>query len=664
MRRGLAAFCVGVLALTACGGGGGDDADRSGGDPDAEDTTDEIGSDDTDAPDGSEDTDSGADPGAPDGEGWTVLVYSIADTDLEPFLMDDITEMGGVGSGPGVNIVGLVDRAGAYSSDPVLGIDDWVGAKLLHIGQGDAEVLAELGDLNTGDPQVLADFIATGIAEYPAARYSLVISDHGAGWPGAGGDESADHDLLTLAEIDAGITAGLDAAGVDKLDLLGFDACLMATYEVASTLAPLADRLLASQELEPGHGWDYSALQILNDNPDTDVDTLGIAIVDGFEAQAQSQGTDNEITLSLVDLTQMPVIDAAMDDFTAVLTESAAALGPIIGRTRSTTLGFGRNPDPTADTHMVDLGILVSEIGVQALNVSDQADSVIRAINDSVVHTVAGAATRGATGLSIYFPPESQWFSQDYTGLDAMGGWNGFLDAYYAGGAAIPVEEQPQFVSDEAEIFFDEDGLNIAGQFDLAAEGNITTASIDYGVVEEDGSVTFIGTEPAQVADDGSGLALGIYDLTALTVSDGIDTSYAYLDLTIDEDAQLATVDVPMTYYPPGDEGVAEDVLLSLVFDIEGNLLSETYYVYDAELGTFGELTADPEAIIVPTLLFVGADGSFEWVPSSDVGLYADLPALTYDLEDLPSGTELYVELTVTDFGGNSDFVSGYVTIP
>lgn len=655
MRRELALLCAAALALAACGGGGGD-ADRSSDATSGADGTDGTVSSDT-SDDSSADT-------AADGEGWTVLVYSIADTDLEPFMMDDITEMGGVGSGPGVNIVGLVDRASAYSADPVLGIDDWVGAKLLHIGQGDAEVLAELGDINTGDPQVLADFIANGVAEYPAARYSLIISDHGAGWPGAGGDESADHDILTLAEIDAGIAAGLEGAGLDKFDLLGFDACLMATYEVASTLAPLADRLLASQELEPGHGWDYSALQILNDNPDTDVDTLGVAIVDGFEAQAQSQGTDTEITLSLVDLNQMSTIDAAMDEFTAVLTESAAALGPVIGRTRSTTLGFGRNPDPTADTHMVDLGILVSEIGVQALNVSDQADSVIRAINDSVIHTVAGAATRGATGLSIYFPPEAQWFDQGYTGLEAMSGWNGFLDAYYAGGAAIPVEEQPQFLSEDAEIFFDEDGLNIAGEFDLAAQGNITTASIDYGVVEEDGSITFIGTEPAEVADDGSGFAIGIYDLTALTVSDGIDTSYAYLDLTIDEEAELATIDVPMAYYPPGSDDGYGDVLLSLVFDSAGELISETYYVFDEELGTFGELTADPEGVIVPTLLFVGADGSSEWVPSSDVGLYADLPSLTYDLESLESGTQLYVELTVTDFGGNSDFVSGYTVIP
>ena len=66
----------------------------------------------------------------------------------------------------------------------------------------------------------------------------------------------------------------------------------MATYEVASALAPVADRLLASQELEPGHGWDYRALQVLEDQPDTDVDTLGSMIIDGFESQAKELGTD------------------------------------------------------------------------------------------------------------------------------------------------------------------------------------------------------------------------------------------------------------------------------------------------------------------------------------------------------------------------------------
>jgi len=656
MRRSLAVVCVVAFVAAGCSGGD-EDAGRS---PSG-------ASDVTAAPDN---TVAGTDVVVPDtaapstpGEGWTVLVYSIADTDLEPFLMEDVTEMGAVGSGAGVNIVGLVDRSSDYSSEPVLGIDDWVGGKLLHIGQGEAEVLAELGDVNTGDPQLLADFIAAGITSYPAERYSLIISDHGASWPGVGGDESSGYDALDLAELQAGIAAGLEAAGVDKLDLLGFDACLMATYEVASTMAPLADRLIASQELEPGHGWDYRTLQMLNDDPNTDVDTLGTAIIDGFEAQALSFGTDAEITLSLIDLTQMPTVEAAMNDFTTVLTERAAALGPVIGRNRESTLSFGRNPDPANDTNMVDLGILVAEIGVDALDVSDQADAVIRALNDSVLHTVAGAATRDATGLSIYFPQQQQWFSGDYASVGAAAGWAGFLNAYYAGGAAIPEDEQPEFSTDDANIFFDEDGLNIVGEFDIAAEGNISDAYIDYGIVDADGTITFIGSEPAEAAQDGSGFALGIYDLTALTISDGIDTAYAYLELNYDQESGYTTIDVPLAYYAPGEDEEYKDVLLSLVLDAEGNVISETYYAFNSELGTYGELTADPEGIIVPTVLEYGPDGTSEWVPTSDVGLFADLPKLAYDLETLESGTELYVELTVEDFGGNTDFVSAYATV-
>jgi hypothetical protein len=604
-------------------------------------------------------------PPAEASEGWTVLVYSIADTNLEPFMMTDVEEMGAVGSGPGLNIVGLVDRAADYSSDPVVGLPDWQGGKLLHITEGGAEELADLGDIDTGDPQLLADFIATGIQQYPAEHYALIISDHGASWPGVGGDESSGGDGLDLSELQQGITAGLAGAGVDQLDLLGFDACLMATYEVASTLAPTAQRLVASQELEPGHGWDYRALQVLRDDPATDVNTLGTALVDGFQAQAQSEGTETEITLALIDLTQMPTLDAAMADFTSALTERAAALGPKIGRERQTVLGFGRSPDPENDTNMVDLGIFVSEIGVEALDVSDQADAVIRALNDTVLHSVAGAAMRGATGLSIYFPPQSTWFSPDYTAVPAAAGWAGFLDAYYTGGAAIPEDEQPEFSTDEAQVSFGDDGLTVTGTFDIAAQDNVSEAVIEYGILESDDTVTFIGSEPATVSDDGSGLVTGVYDLTSLTISDGQDTAYGYLDLTVDLEAGVGTIDVPMAYYPPGDDaGVFGDVLLSLVFDTDGNLLSETYYSYDDDLGTYGELTTDPAGIIVPQVFVVSGDSEGEWVPTSDVGLFADLPSLAYDLETLPSGTQLYVELTVYDFGGNSDTVSAVVTVP
>jgi len=190
---------------------------------------------------------------------------------------------------------------------------------------------------------------------------------------------------------------------------------------------------------------------------------------------------------------------------------------------------------------------------------------------------------------------------------------------------------------------------------------------IDYGLVEDDGSVTYIGQEPAELADDGSGQALGIYDLTVLKMTDGEDEAYAYIALSVEEGDEVATIDVPMAYYAEGDqEGETyQDVLLTLTFDVEsGDIINETYYAYDEEAETYGELTADPEGIIVPEVLNIAEDGTEGWVATSDVGLFADLPNIQYEFEPLESGTQLHADLTVIDYGGNFDSVSARVAVP
>ncbi len=601
---------------------------------------------------------------AADGEGWTVLVYSIADTDLEPYLLADLAEFAEVGSTEFLQVAAMVDRSEDYSSDPLLDLEDWVGGKYVSIGQGSAEELDDLGDVDTGDPAQLASFVAQGIADHPAEHYALVISDHGASWPGVGGDEGSGMSSLTLDEIRSGIADGLDQAGLDELDLLGFDACLMATYETASTMAPLADRMIASQELEPGHGWDYRAFQVAADDPDVDVDTLGTAIVDGFAAQAQAEGTGADITLSMIDLNRMAAVDDALTEFSDALSERAADVAPVVGRERADVLSFGRDPDPEVDTHMADLGLLAAEIGVEALDVSDRADALIRAIGDAVTYEVAGPAALGASGLSIYFPPTEDLLDADYASVESAQAWGGFLASYFEAGSEIPADRQPVFADGAAEVFFDEDGLNFFASFEAAAADNVVWSSISYGELGEDGSATFFGEEQAEVAEDGSGDVLGIFDLTVMTISDGIDTSYAYLTLAFDDDAEIATIDVPLAYYEPGEDEEYRDVTLTITFDPEtGDVLNETYYGYTAA-GTYGELTADPEGIIVPKLLVVAADGTQSWEPASDVGLYADLPNLQYDFETLASGTPLLAQLTVTDFGGNSDSVTAEVLVP
>ena len=43
----------------------------------------------------------------------------------------------------------------------------------------------------------------------------------------------------------------------DQFEFVGFDACLMGTVETAGLMASYARYMVASQETEPGCGWEY-----------------------------------------------------------------------------------------------------------------------------------------------------------------------------------------------------------------------------------------------------------------------------------------------------------------------------------------------------------------------------------------------------------------------
>jgi hypothetical protein len=545
----------------------------------------------------------------------------------------------------------------------VLGIPDWTGAKLLEINRNSATELADYGPLNTGDPDVLQAFVRESIRAYPAANYALVISDHGASWPGVGDDESHGNDTLTLPELEQAISGAVAETGIGKLDLVGFDACLMATYEVATTLAPYADTLVASQELEPGHGWDYRSFEAAFRGA-TPAE-LGSAIVDGFESQAIASGTDVDITLSVVDLANFAAVDTAVEEFAEAMTARVADVAPAVGRNLAETLGFGTHPNPAYDRHMKDLGILAGEISVDAVDVAPEAEEVVRALNDVVLDKVSGQATRGATGLSIYFPPNGQLYDADYTAVAENNGWSSFLTTYYDAGGSIDAGDIPDFVSNDATVQFADGGVYVSGQFGTGAESNISEVVLYYGVLSEDGTVDYIGDRSGVVSDDGSGVAAAFYNLSYLTLSDGEDTALAYLGYEQDQSAGSATVSVPLQYYAPGG-GDETEALLELSLDpATGSIVSETYYGYVPSSGAWGELAVEAQGLIVPLIEQFDPDsGDLNWVPTSDTGLYADLSSLEYLVDPLPSGLRLVLELWVYDFGGNGDYVSAVVNVP
>ena len=61
---------------------------------------------------------------------------------------------------------------------------------------------------------------------------------------------------------------------------------------------------------------------------------------------------------------------------------------------------------------MTDLGQVAGQLG-------GAGDDVVAAIKKAVVAKVEGQATKGATGMAIYFPPQQGGSSEKYTKVDA-----------------------------------------------------------------------------------------------------------------------------------------------------------------------------------------------------------------------------------------------------
>ncbi len=587
------------------------------------------------------------------GDSWTVLVYMMADNDLEPFALLDLAEMAEVGSTGNLNIVVQIDRAAGYSSDGVLDLGDFTTAKRLRVAQGKLEVIEDLGETATGDPAVLADFVSWGLTTFPADRHALIFWDHGAGWFGFGSDDaSPDKDGLSFAEIDQALTAGLATAGVDDLSLIGFDACLMGSWETARTVAEHAEYMLASEELEPGHGWDYRALAKLRDDPSTDPVAFANALIEGFQAQALTYQTGANITLSLVDLYALPILDHAIAKLAEGLTSDVAILAPSIGQHLAQTIGFGRSPDPEQDMRHVDLGDLVARLAAANPSLLAVAANVEFAMDFYVLANVTGPAREGSRGVSVYFPPHRERYDTRYDALPKVDVWRAFLAAFY--GAGDQVTETPDLapVSETPVVW--QDGLaRIAGEIPPEQAASITDATLFVGVVQEDASVIFLADHPAQRVD--ATTFVGQWDAAAVVVVQGDTTAYAYASFT-EEVGGFVGLTVPFAYQRPGASDLMTVLLHRSLNASTGEVAAETYYIYD-ELG-IGELTPEPGALMAPMLQVAQSDGATSWQflpdavldPTASLDLYASF---------LPEGTPLYLLLQITDFAGQTAALVG-----
>ncbi|MDX1992510.1 MAG: clostripain-related cysteine peptidase [bacterium] len=381
---------------------------------------------------------------------WTVLVYMAADNNLEKFALQDANELEFVGSAESMNLLMQIDRAEGYGD----GDGDWTEARRYVVRQDDedlagleinSELVQNLGEINTGDPANLVDFVTWGIQNYPAQHYALIIWDHGGAWYGAASDDSADGDLLTLPEVDTALTEIRQQVGIDKFDLIGFDACLMGAFEVYQTLQPHAQYAVASSELVPGNGWNYTdTLLDLLDFPDMDARQFGTSVVDRFvEYYTDVQTNYRTFTLSLIDLSKMAALDQAMQTFVEAVAASPAESLETLSAARSKALVYGGNGNPQqADIwSVVNLPqLMTSVIDLNAApSLSQAAQSVLDASGEAILYHRSSAELEGLPDLSVYFPASGRIFSPDYLEktVQTSSLWRGFLSNFYETAQAL-----------------------------------------------------------------------------------------------------------------------------------------------------------------------------------------------------------------------------------
>ena len=136
----------------------------------------------------------------------------------------------------------------------------------------------DFGKDDMTDEKTLEKFVSYVKKNYPAKKYDIIFSDHGgAGLYSFGRDTRYQaNSCLTLKEL----TDAFKNVNI-KFSTVGFDACLMASFELMYVLEPYADYLIAAEESSFG-GWDYSFMKKVAENVNMDPVTYGKLVVDAF----------------------------------------------------------------------------------------------------------------------------------------------------------------------------------------------------------------------------------------------------------------------------------------------------------------------------------------------------------------------------------------------
>ncbi|MBR3438461.1 MAG: hypothetical protein IKH13_03040, partial [Clostridia bacterium] len=216
--------------------------------------------------------------------------------------------------------------------------------KLIQVFQSD-------GLVDTADPTILSFFINLSYSWFPAEQYNLILWDHGGAVKGFGWDEISRNHMGIK-----GISSALENSPFreNRLGWIAFDACMMATFDVAVAVKNYANYLLASEEPLSGLGLDYLQFGKLTNQKTDIVNAAEVLANNTYKAVADSDipsvyNTKYDFTLSCIDLRKVSSIQNAMNTLFAKVNDNLQSFYSPYGAFRKNLYEFG-----SADSDMVE----------------------------------------------------------------------------------------------------------------------------------------------------------------------------------------------------------------------------------------------------------------------------------------------------------------------
>ncbi|MFI3251065.1 MAG: clostripain-related cysteine peptidase, partial [Eubacteriales bacterium] len=334
---------------------------------------------------------------------WVIYWY-LCGSDLESdygAATDDLSEMLSVTLPSNVQVLIQTGGAKQWQNDVVE--EDKI-QRYLYDSSG-LSLVHESANANMGEAETLADFLIFAKENYPAKNAMFNFWNHGGGSiSGVAFDENYGDDSLTLPEIYHAFTSVYEENHDDPpFAIIGFDACLMATLDTAYIFSNLAEYMVASEDLEPGIGWNYGFIEDLADNPQLSPSQLGIAICDNYYEDCVRYQIEDEVTLSVVNLAQIPYLLTVFEQYGLeglIQASSNSGFFTQFAQSATASENYGGNNRREGYTNMVDLG----DLARQTSEILPQNSHILaEAIDHCVEYNVKGPMRSDSYGLATYY---------------------------------------------------------------------------------------------------------------------------------------------------------------------------------------------------------------------------------------------------------------------